>query len=274
MWTRKELKQTVKSRLSINYWKMVLVAFIISLVAGGFPSLPDLTITNSFDNGFNAGFEESFNDGLSEDFDEDLNFDDMVYDGLYTEGEEVKFGDLLGFSMIFIFILGVIFLIVFVFATLFAVFVAGPLEIGCRRFFTKNLKEKADLRELTYGFDHNYLNIVKITFFQILYIFLWSLLFIIPGIVKTFEYMMIPYLLAENPSMSKEEAFARSKEMMMGQKWNAFVLNLSFFGWILLSGITFGLVGLFYAAPYYEQTMAALYEKLKPQQEVLEVYEA
>ena len=91
----------------------------------------------------------------------------------------------------------------------------------------------------------------------------WSLLFIIPGIVKAYEYRMIPYLLAENPEMSKEEAFAISKQMMSGQKWRTFVLDLSFFGWILLSGFTCGILAIFYVNPYVFSTQSALYERLR-----------
>ena len=73
---------------------------------------------------------------------------------------------------------------------------------------------------------------------------------------------MVPYLLAEYPDMSRQEAFARSKEMMYGQKWRAFVLDLSFLGWNILSGITFGIVGLFYGRPYQDATDAELYDVL------------
>lgn len=88
---------------------------------------------------------------------------------------------------------------------------------------------------------------------------LWSLLFVIPGIIKHYEYLMIPYILAENPGMDRQEVFAISKRMMMGQKWNVFVLDLSFIGWRLLEGITLGIVGVFYVEPYYQATMAELY---------------
>ena len=73
---------------------------------------------------------------------------------------------------------------------------------------------------------------------------------------------MIPYLLAENPYMSTDEAFARSRSMMDGEKWNAFVLDLSFIGWNILSAFTLGLVGLFYVAPYQAYTDMELYVAL------------
>ena len=97
-------------------------------------------------------------------------------------------------------------------------------------------------------------------FFRDLYTVLWTLLLIIPGIVKSYEYQMIPYLLAENPQMTKEQAFAESKRMMTGQKWRAFVLDLSFIGWNILSALTLGILGIFYVQPYMDATHAALYE--------------
>lgn len=99
-------------------------------------------------------------------------------------------------------------------------------------------------------------------FFRDLYTFLWSLLFVIPGIVKFYEYRMIPYLLAQYPDMPMEQAFETSRRLMDGNKWKAFVLDLSFILWFLLSGITGGLVGLFYVQPYFEQTSAALYDAI------------
>ena len=74
---------------------------------------------------------------------------------------------------------------------------------------------------------------------------------------------MIPYLLAEHPDMPKDQAFAMSRQMMKGQKWKAFVLDLSFLGWSILSLFTLGILGLFYVNPYKYSTKAALYETLR-----------
>ena len=82
-----------------------------------------------------------------------------------------------------------------------------------------------------------------------------------PGIVKSYEYRMVPYILAENPGMNRSEAFAISKQMMNGQKWDVFVLDLSFIGWHLLSGITLGIVGIFWVNPYVQATNAELYTR-------------
>lgn len=147
-------------------------------------------------------------------------------------------------------------------AVLISIFVINPIEIGTSRFFLKSLTEDTEIREVLFAFDYGYKNVVKILFIRNLKIFLWSLLFIIPGIVKGYEYRMISYLLAENPELTEEEAFRLSRQMMDGQKWEAFVLDWSFFGWDLLVAITMGIVGIFYVNPYVCLTNAALYDTL------------
>ena len=104
---------------------------------------------------------------------------------------------------------------------------------------------------------------VKTLFFKDLYTFLWSLLFVIPGIIKAYEYRMMPFLIAENPDMTTQEAFDKSKEMMMGNKWDAFVYDLSFLGWFILNALTCGILGLFYVNPYYYAADANLYRAIK-----------
>ncbi len=143
-----------------------------------------------------------------------------------------------------------------------SVFVLHPLEVGTKRFFVKSLTEAPEMKEVVFAYENSYLNVVKIMFMKNLKVFLWSLLFIIPGIIKAYEYRMIPYLLAENPNMSMEEAFELSKQMMHEQKGAAFILDWSFFGWELLSAFTAGIVGIFYVQPYVCLTDAALYDTL------------
>ena len=141
-------------------------------------------------------------------------------------------------------------------------YVFNPMGVGCARFFVKDINEPATLNELTYAFDHSYMNVVKIMFMKQLKIFGWTLLFIVPGIIKSYEYRMIPYIVAENPDISYDDAFATTKRMMNGNKWNTFVLDLSFIGWNLLSACTLGLLSVFFVGPYIRLTDAALYEKL------------
>ena len=107
------------------------------------------------------------------------------------------------------------------------------------------------------------MNIVKITFLMSFKIFLWSLLFIIPGIIKSYEYRLIPLILTDDPTISSADAFRRTKEMMTGNKWHTFLLDLSFFGWILLAICTCGIVGILYVFPYIYCTEAELYLTLR-----------
>jgi uncharacterized membrane protein len=142
-------------------------------------------------------------------------------------------------------------------------FVNLPLEVGTCRFFFKNQKADAKVAEVAFAYDNCWKNIAVTMFFRDLFTFLWTLLFIIPGIVKAYEYRMIPYILAENPDMKREDVFALSKKMMDGEKWHAFVLDLSFIGWHILGALTAGVLEVFYVVPYQSSTNATLYEALK-----------
>ncbi len=146
-----------------------------------------------------------------------------------------------------------LFIVLFIVIAAIHAFLFNPLEAGTARFFVRNLNDKAEIRELAYCYDHGYLNVVKTVFLRDLYIVLWGLLLIIPGIIKSYE----------NPEMNTKDVFAMSRDMMRGNKWRAFVLDLSFLGWHLLSLITIGLAGIFYVFPYRNMTNAALYEFLR-----------
>ena len=103
-------------------------------------------------------------------------------------------------------------------------------------------------------------------FLVTLFTFLWSLLLVVPGIVKSMAYSQTFFIMNEHPEYAGREAIDASQEMMRGHKWEYFVLNLSFIGWFLLSSLTFGLL-LFYVMPYYQATMAEYYRYLKEEQE-------
>ena len=105
-------------------------------------------------------------------------------------------------------------------------------------------------------------NIVAGILVQI-YTFLWSLLFIIPGIVKSYSYSMTYYILADNPDMTPTEAIKESQEMMRGNKWRLFCLDFSFIGWHLLSILTLGILFL-WISPYQNMARTEFYESIKP----------
>lgn len=226
MWTRAELKDNAKKFFKFNYWKMVLVTFILALVGGG---------------GSGSGFSVSYTRNFT--FDE----------------HSVSPAEMMGFMTVFF----TAFIIIMILALALGLFVANPLLVGAQRFFVVSHYQKARLDELGYAFSNCYMNVVKTMFLKGLFTFLWSLLLIIPGIIKEYEYRMIPYILAENPGIDYRDAFAASKKMMDGNKWKAFVLDLSFLGWSILSAFTCGILGIFYVNPYVYMTNAELYVALK-----------
>jgi len=93
-------------------------------------------------------------------------------------------------------------------------------------------------------------------------VFLWTLLFVIPGLVMSFAYAMTPYILEEHPELDAWEASNRSREMMRGHKWQLFCLYLSFLGWFLLCILSLG-IGFFWLSPFMQASEAAFYNDLK-----------
>ena len=145
---------------------------------------------------------------------------------------------------------------------LYTIFIGNVIVVGKNGYFTKNHDKNPELGEIFSGFKGNYLNVVKIMFLMDLKTLLWLLLLIVPGVIKAYEYSMIPYLLAENPNLSADEAFSLSKQMTTGQKMDLFVLDLSFLGWIILGLICCG-IGILFVLPYPEATRAEVYLILK-----------
>lgn len=154
--------------------------------------------------------------------------------------------------------------------SLLNVFVFNPLKVGGYYFFKKNNHEKAEVNELISAFKSNYANSMVTTLLTDVFTLLWTLLFIVPGIVKSYSYAMVPFLIADHPDLQPMEVIKKSQQMMDGYKWQAFVLDLSFLGWQILSILTLGILGIFYVNPYYYQTKAGLYEFLKDQEVVRE----
>lgn len=230
MWSISEVKERGKTVFKANYWKSVLVALILSVCAGG------------------AGAGAS-NSVKSEDLQEQ--FSSLSPEQL---------------TIIIFAVLGVIGVAVTI-GELIKIFALNPLSIGCYGFFKDNNKTdgRADFNVLLDGFKNNYLHNVLTVFLKDLFLALWTCLFIIPGIIMAYAYRMVPYILRDNPELAPMEVIKKSKEMMKGNKWQAFVYDLSFIGWILLTIITCGIVGVFYLSPYKENADAQLYMTLSGQ---------
>jgi uncharacterized membrane protein len=121
--------------------------------------------------------------------------------------------------------------------------------------------EKPEVKDLFAGFSGNFLNNLAASVLVPLFTFLWTLLFFIPGIVKSYSYAMTYYILNDNPQMGAIEAITASRKMMNGHKMELFLLDLSFIGWILLSILTCGIL-FFYVAPYMQAARAEFYRTL------------
>lgn len=232
MWTRRQLKERAKADVSRSYWGLVLMGLIVSIIDG-------------VGNGYNSGSSSS-TDSMR-----NLTTNNVDWD--------------LFFGILFIVL---VFALIGILAGLaLKAFLLNPLRLGATKYFieaARGEKKAGDIGLIGYAFGGGrYKNIVKTLFLRDLYVFLWSLLFLIPGIIKSYEYAMIPYILAERPDLETEEVFELSRRMMSGEKFDAFILGLSFIGWMFIALLSFGLAAVFYVNPYIYMTDAELYEVLK-----------
>lgn len=149
------------------------------------------------------------------------------------------------------------------FVALFAGFFIGNIaSLGCCNYFIKNTDSKPSLFSVFSGFKKRYGRNVKTLILRDIKLVLWSLLLVVPGIIKSIEYSIIPYILADDNEISSKDAFKKAKQMMKGNKWRAFKLDLSFIGWYFLCIFTFG-IGAFFLVPYVEAANAEFYVELK-----------
>ena len=156
-------------------------------------------------------------------------------------------------------------IVVWALAVSVAWYVLGSvIQLGYARF-NLDLVDGADARlESLFDYFHWFKTAFCARFLTGLFIFLWSLLLVIPGIVATYTYAMVPYILAETPDMAASDALAASKRMMEGNRWRLFCLEFSFIGWALLCGFTMGIGNLF-LTPYRASAKAAFYRDLRGQ---------
>lgn len=232
-WTRAQLKIKAKAVIKTNYLKFLLASFVL-LVAG----------VNSCNIGTSAGRSSISSSDMS------------YYDSVFTDESTV---------MLLLTGLLITLLITMVVVTVFSVFVAFPLSVGAWKIFieTSNGDTSPNFQLLKRGFAKgNYLNTVWAGFLREIYIFLWSLLFVIPGIVKSYAYYFVPFIMADNPGIKASRAIELSKKMTQGHKLNMFILNLSFMGWYLLGALALG-VGVFFVMPYDNATHAQLYVTIR-----------
>ncbi len=178
---------------------------------------------------------------------------------IYYNIEDITFRIISGefdFQPILLSALGIIAIIAYRF------FFINVLEVGYARFFLENTKyHKTRLGAMFKCFSKGYLKTALTMFKRTVYQSLWNFT-IIGGIIKLYSYKLVPFIVAEDSTISSGKAITLSRKLMKGNKWRAFWLDCTFMGWNILSGLTFGLVGIFFSNPYMQGTMAEFYKAI------------
>ena len=271
MWKRRTIKKKAVTLLKKSYSRMLSVCFLIAMLTAAYsvsttffnlqmpsePSGTDAAYTFSISN------SEAVLDTISHFFEGTplaAISDGILYDissvviDLFSTNISVFFtflrtiyyylaedtGTVLLFSTVSI-----------LFAFLYQIFISNILLIGEKRFFLENRNyRQTPVSKIFFLFKLRYIrHPAWVMFMRSLFQSLWNLT-VIGGIVKHYEYILIPYILAENPRISRKDAFHLSRQLMRRSKWKFFMLDLSFAGWEILSLFTLGLLDLLFVNPY------------------------
>ncbi|GAA0736380.1 DUF975 family protein [Clostridium oceanicum] len=227
MWTRASVKEKAKKVLQVNYWKAFIVSLVI-LITGGNNSSSILKVSNN----------------IIDDYSKSV------------------YGAIDFAPLFFVKIMFLISLIVLITAILRLV-LGLAIEIGGRKFFIRAAEGENNTEYLAYCFkEGRYFKVLITMVLRRIYIVLWTLLLIVPGIIKSYAYRMVPYILADNPHIGCNRAIKLSSKMTKGEKFNIFVFDLSFLGWYILGLLALG-IGTIFVNPYREAAEAELYLVLR-----------
>lgn len=275
MWDRKELKKRARAAIKVNYWRCVLVALLMTAITAGLLNSARITVNNASDqtsagNG-NVSSQAANSADKQEPPEGDVNVrltvdgkevdPDAVADEASKQIGMLADGIAAGLVVLLTVIVGALLMLAMA-AAVVNVLVINPLYLGCHYFFLRNSSGDAEFDNLTRGFAPSWWHTVVTMFLTDLFTVLWSLLFIVPGVIKVYSYRLVPYIQAEHPEMKGTEAITLSRKMMNGQKWNAFVFDLSFLGWEILGKLTFFGVDVLWTRPYKEAANAELYRAI------------
>lgn len=227
MWSIAELKNRGKQAFRANYWQSVAVSFVMAIFAGGTASAATNRVQNTTS--------------------------EVTVEGAGVSPEQAAF--------IAAVVLGVVFTVGIVGSIVHAL-LANPIEVGGRRFFEKNANDPTTQFNTMFEGFQDYGRVLVTMLIRDVFILLWTLLLIIPGAMKAYSYRLVPYLVKDRPELSPMEVLAESEALMRGNRWRAFVMDLSFLGWLLLGVVTLNLGNIFWTNPYMNATDAALYQEL------------
>ncbi len=268
---RKLLKANAKEALKHNFWMIMLVVLVGSLLSADWSGLHTGGSGTRFVSGYNSGSSVDSDDhyamGRSReaatgrqliwqledlideifDVDVDYTYDDSksIEDNMDAFGEEVKrslsaagsevMNQILIIVGVLLLVIVIIWILAIVISFAMGTFAYAPIGVGYRRYFMRNRHRDSEFMDIFSSFKKGkYMNIVKSMFSTNIRIWGWSLLFYFPGLVKYYQYYFVSWIMAENPDISPERARELSRNMTQGHKWQIFVLELSFFGWYLV----------------------------------------
>ena len=234
MWSIRDIKRQGRSALKKNYLRSVVVAalmFLLTTVASVLSRKRSESILQ------NVGFEPLHKMAPNEI---------LIIAGIVVVG----------------------YMSIIVFAVLVKIIFSNALEAGGCLFFKSNVeKGAAKLAVIREGFS-DYAHVFVTLLLRDIFVVLWLCLGIFPGLIKIYSYKMVPYIVKEYPDLSETEVITLSRRMMDGNKWHAFLLDLTFLGWLFAGAVTFGVISVLWALPYYENTWAALHLELNGEQGV------
>ena len=231
MWTRELLKTNAKHALRGRYWRSFWICLVLSLVGLGGAAASS---------GSTARQAVSTATGDTDSIAEIVNH---IPDSMLGA---ILVGMLIGS----------------VAAICWSLFVLYPLNVGRCRYFMESRQALTPASTVVSTFRRPYGNPIVVQLLTNLKVALGYILLIVPGVYWSFCYALVPYLLAENPYMTASRAMELSNEMMNGEKWNLFILRLSFLGWLILCAFTFGIGG-FFLEPYMQATYAEFYAAMR-----------
>ena len=243
MWTRAEVKKSARGSIRKNYWKTFFTSLLMLALTGG----TTFSITLSSVDQLPQLIKEVVQDEIIE-----------------AEQKDPKM------IAVLITLACSMFLIYILVRLIMAFFLRNPIDIGFARYLTRTCRaenmddpRKGQVSDMLWAFDHSYLHQVKAMFLRELRVALCGLLFIIPGIIKSYQYRFVPYLAMDYEELSSKELLALSREMTQGHKWQMVLFDLSFIPWHLLGVLTLGTLEVFYVEPYINLADAQLYLEIK-----------
>lgn len=263
----KRLKQIAKKNLKLNYLKIILVIFIIGVIANG--GYRYTFVVSNVNHVNNSNFQ-ILNDFLNKisNFSLGKNTSGIIGPlvNSITESNSIVIGSLNAINL-FLFNKKINVMLISLFGVIISIFlkifIQDVFKVGCKRFFLEQRRYHTNIKKILFPFQvRKNINISFTIMIKNIYQFLWSIT-IVGGIIKHYEYFMIPYVLAENPNIKRKEAFYLSKQLMDNEKMNLFKLDLSFLGWNILNILTFGLLNIFFLRGYKECIYAEVYMEIR-----------